>query len=161
MNPDGKRHIAWLMTLAGALVLSALLVLEGLTAGQGKVQAGTATVEAAVESVIAQPRGFLYRQVVVRGQVMRIWGRCTLALRSHPVRHGLLIVLGEQTVAAAGLRVGQMVEVKGSVRLLCRQELQMLRGDLGTDAIGDDVLVTYGAGPYVLAEEVRPAEAGP
>ncbi len=157
MDLDGRRRVVWLLSLAGALAMSASLVLVGLSSNRVRAAADVASPQAEVNSIIAQPRGYLFKSVVVRGEVMRIWGEHLVALRSRPVRQGLLIVLRAQDVAAAGLHVGQTVEVAGSVRPMCRQEVQALRHELGFDMGGDSLLATFSGDPYILAQEVRPA----
>ncbi|HOG45472.1 MAG TPA: hypothetical protein PLJ35_12905 [Anaerolineae bacterium] len=156
MKRSGRRHASWLVGLAGALVLSGLLVVAGLSAGRARAEVQGAPATAEASAILAQPRGYLFRSVVVRGEVIRLWGRRALALRCHSVRQGLLIVLSEHA-AEAGLRAGQTVDVSGSVRSVSRKELQALDHGRGVDADSGRLLARYGGDPYILADEVQPA----
>lgn len=155
MDQQGTKHVFALMALLGALILSGMLVLAGLNAGHASAATDGTPMAAEVDAILAQPRGFLLKNVSVRGEVMRVWGTHVVALHSHSVHQGLLIVLGEQSVSEAGLRVGQRVEVTGKVRPICRAEVQALRQGLTTDVGGDSLLAIFGGDPYILADGVR------
>lgn len=156
MKREGGRHGIWLMGLAGALVLSGVLVLLGLSVSRASADAASGW--AAVDEILAQPRRYLDRQVTVRGVVLRVWGNGIVALRSHPVRQGLLVVLGEAGTQEGDLREGQEVEVSGQIHPLSRSELSGFQ-QLGLQVRDDVLLALYGRDPYLLADEVRPAGA--
>jgi len=155
VSPRVGRHIGALLTLLGALALSGLLVLAGLNRGRAIAEANPASA-AGVDAVLAQPRSYLYRNVTLRGQVMRLWGGHVVALRSHSVRQGLLVVLEGQSASEANLHAGQRVEVVGEVRPLARAELQGLGQQLTADVSRETLLGIFGGDPYILAQEVRP-----
>ena len=155
MNREGSRHAVWLMALAGALVVSSLLVLLGLSLTRASADVGG---DPAVDAILAQPRRYLTREVTVRGVVARVWGDGVVALRSHPLRQGLLVVLSGTGVQEGDLHEGQEVVVSGRVQPLCREELLRFRR-LGLQVRDDVLLAVYGRDPYLLAEEVRPVDA--
>ncbi len=149
------RHVGLLLALMGALALSGMLVVAGLRAGSAHAQAGPAPPAACVDAVLAQPRRYLHTDVTVTGEVLRLWGRRAVALRSHSVHQGLLVVLEGQSADEAGLRVGQRVEVWGEVRPMGQTEMRALDRWLLADANSDRLLTFFGRDPYILAREIR------
>ncbi len=156
MKREGGRHGLWLLGLAGALVLSGVLVLLGLSLSRARAAVAADRVE--VDAILAQPRRYLERRVTLRGVVGRVWGNGIVALRSRPLRQGLLVVLSDACVQQGGLREGQEVEVTGRVRALSRSELVGFRR-LGVQVRDDVLLAVSGRDPYLLAEEVRTVAA--
>jgi len=143
----------WLLGLGGALALSGLLVLWGLSAGRTGTEAPAG--EAAVDAILAQPRRYLGKEVTVRGEVMRVWGNGVVALRSGPLRQGLLVVVDGAGVQDGELHVGQVVEASGRVSTIRRQEVQGLKYQ-GVELRNDILRAVHGCDPYIAAIEIRP-----
>ncbi len=154
---DGKQrqHMIWLACLGGGIILSSLLVLEGLTASRASAAAVPELPARMADEILTEPRHFLWRDVAVDGEVGRSISGRAFALRSRTVRQGLLVVLDEPAASAAPtVSSGRPVEVRGTVHVLTRQEVRALKKRLGVDL--DSLLATHGNHPYILALEVRP-----
>ncbi len=153
----GRRHILALAWTAGGILISGLLVLAGISASRASAQARAVPGQVRTDQVLADPRSYLSHTVTIDAEVARVWDGRALALRSHSIRQGLLVVLGrEGAQMEVPLREGLRVQVLGTVRLMNRQEALAL----GMDPAHDDLPAIYRDDPYLLALQITPG-AGP